>query len=267
LKLSILIPANNEENSVGEVVQTLFNVLTQESISHEILVINDHSTDQTLEVLKELEANISTLRWVNNSSLQGFGYAIQQGINYFKGDCVAIFMGDGSDSADDLVSFYRILVQKNYDAVFGSRFIPGGKTIDYPLLKLILNRLANNMIRLLFGLKYNDVTNAFKLYRAETIKGLKPFLSSHFNLTVELPLKVIARGYSYTWLPNQWTNRKKGESKLRIKEMGSRYIFIILYCFLEKYLTRGDYLKDKNQPIRQGKTIRRREKLAPNLIA
>ena len=266
MKLSVLIPANNEEKSVGDIVRTLFNVLTREAISHEILVVNDHSTDHTVEVLKELEANISTLRWVNNSSPQGFGYAVRQGMNCFKGDCVAIFMGDGSDSTDDLVSFYRILVRKNYDAVFGSRFISGGKTIDYPLPKLILNRLVNSMIRLLFGLKYNDVTNAFKLYRAETIKGLKPFLSSHFNLTVELPLKVIARGYSYTWLPNQWTNRKKGESKLKLKEMGSRYMFIILYCFLEKYLTRGDYLKDKNRPTRQEKTMTGNEKLTPNLI-
>ena len=266
MKLSVLIPANNEEKSLGEIVRTLFNVLTREAISHEILVVNDHSTDHTVEVLKELKANISTLRWVNNSSPQGFGYAVRQGMNCFNGGCVAIFMGDGSDSTDDLVSFYRILVQKNYDAVFGSRFISGGKTIDYPFLKLILNRLVNSMIRLLFGLKYNDVTNAFKLYRAETIKGLKPFLSSHFNLTVKLPLKVIARGYSYTLLPNQWTNRKKGESKLKIKEMGSRYMFIILYCFLEKYLTRGDYLKDKNRPTRQEKTMTGNEKLTPNLI-
>ena len=262
----MLIPANNEEKSLGEIVRTLFNVLVREAIPHEILVVNDHSTDHTVDVLKELEPKFSTLRWINNSSPQGFGYAVRQGMNCFKGDCVAIFMGDGSDSADDLVSFYRILVQKNYDAVFGSRFISGGKTLDYPLPKLILNRLINTIIRLLFGLKYNDVTNAFKLYRAETIKGLEPFLSSHFNLTVELPLKVIIRGYSYTWLPNQWINRKKGESKLKLKEMGSRYMFIIIYCFLEKYLTRGDYLKDKSRPTLEDKTVEGYKKLAPNLI-
>ncbi|SVD61180.1 uncharacterized protein METZ01_LOCUS414034, partial [marine metagenome] len=127
----------------------------------------------------------------------------------------------------------------------------------YPTLKLILNRIANNMIRLLFGLKYNDITNAFKLYRTETIEGLKPFISSQFNFTVELPLKVIIRGFNYTYLPNKWTNRNNGESKFKIKEMGSRYVFIILYCLLEKYLTRGDYLKNKNILIKQGKDIYR----------
>ncbi len=99
----------------------------------------------------------------------------------------------------------------------------------------------NNFIRLAFGFRYNDVTNAFKLYRRHVILGVKPFLSPHFNLTVEIPLKAIVRGYSYCVAPNDWINRATGESKLKIKEMGSRYLFIILYCLIEKWLSRGDY--------------------------
>jgi dolichol-phosphate mannosyltransferase len=95
----------------------------------------------------------------------------------------------------------------------------------------------------LFGLRYNDVTNAFKMYRANVIQGLKPFLSHHFNLTVEVPLKAIIRGYSYCVIPNTWINRKSGVSKLKIREMGSRYLFIIIYCFIEKWLSRGDYMR------------------------
>ncbi|KMP11022.1 family 2 glycosyl transferase [Candidatus Nitromaritima sp. SCGC AAA799-C22] len=254
MKLSVLIPAKNEDGSIGETVRQLFEVLMKENIPHEILVVNDHSTDRTKEVLKQIEGEIPSLRMIDNSLPPGYGYAVRCGLNCFDGDCVGIFMGDSSDFPDDLVKFYRTLLRGNYDAVFGSRFIPGGETADYPLFKLILNRMANSMIRMLFGLRYNDITNAFKLYRAETIKGLKPFLAAHFNLTVELPLKVIVRGYSYTWLPNRWTNRKTGAAKLKINEMGSRYMFIILYCLMEKYLTRGDYLKDKNQTDRQEKT-------------
>lgn len=247
LKLSVLIPAHNEEGSVGETVREVFDVLTKEEIPHEILVVNDHSTDRTEENLNKIAADVPSLRQINNSLPSGFGYAVRCGLNNFSGDCVTIFMADASDSPDDLVKFYRTLVQGNYDAVFGSRFMPGGRTVDYPPVKLCINRMANSLIRLLFGLKYNDITNAFKLYRAETIEGLKPFLAAHFNLTVELPLKVIVRGYSYTWLPNQWTNRKTGTAKLKLKEMGSRYIFIILYCLMEKYFTRGDYLKKKKK--------------------
>jgi dolichol-phosphate mannosyltransferase len=113
------------------------------------------------------------------------------------------------------------------------------------LPKLILNRAGNTFIRILFGLRYDDITNAFKLYRREVIDGLKPLLSHHFNLTVELPLKAIVRGYTYAVVPNTWINRNTGVSKLKIKEMGSRYLFIIFYCFIEKWLSRGDYHKVK----------------------
>ena len=245
MKLSVLIPAHNEENSVRETVHGVFDILTKEEIPHEILVVNDHSTDRTEEILKQILREIPSLRRINNSLPNGFGYAVRCGLNNFKGDCVALFMADSSDSPDDLVKFYRTLVQGSYDAVFGSRFMPDGQTINYPIAKLCLNRMANRLIQLLFGLRYDDVTNAFKMYRSETIEGLKPFLAGHFNLTVELPLKVIVRGFSYTWLPNQWSNRKTGATKLKLKEMGSRYIFIIFYCLMEKYLTRGDYLKKK----------------------
>ena len=129
------------------------------------------------------------------------------------------------------------------DCVFGSRFIRGGKVSDYPRTKLMINRLANSIVRLTFGFRYNDCTNAFKLYRKETIEGLKPFLSPHFNLTLELPLKAIVRGYSYAVLPNSWTNRKHGKSNLRIREMGSRYFFVMLYCLIEKFFSQGDFRK------------------------
>ena len=104
-----------------------------------------------------------------------------------------------------------------------------------------MNRLANNLIRLLFGFRYNDVTNAFKLYRRHVIDGVRPLLSHHFNLTVELPLKAIVRGYSYEVVPNHWRGRQQGQSKLLLKEMGSRYLFIVLYCFIENWLSAGDY--------------------------
>lgn len=127
--------------------------------------------------------------------------------------------------------------------MFGSRWDKGGQVIDYPLLKKVINRIANFIVKTVFRLNYNDCTNAFKLYKKETISGIQPFLSPHFNLTLELPLKAIVRGYSYTIVPNSWTNRKYGESKLKIKEMGSRYFFILMYCWIEKQFSRGDYKK------------------------
>lgn len=241
-KLSIIIPAHNEEGCIKETILAFHNELTKEKIDHEILVINDNSKDNTENILSKLSNEIIELRYINNTPPNGFGFAVRKGLENFKGDYVAIVMADLSDRPADLVSYYR-KTEKGFDCVFGSRFIRGGKTIDYPSFKYFLNRLTNNIIKLLFGIRYNDTTNAFKLYSKETIEGLKPFLSHHFNLTVELPLKAIVRGYSYTVVPNYWTNRKEGQSKLKIKEMGSRYFFIILYCLLEKWLSKGDYKK------------------------
>ena len=242
MKLSIVIPAYNESESITETLTSLYTTLLAENIAHEILVVNDNSKDTTLEVLTELQKTIPTIVAHTNYGPNGFGYAVRYGLERFTGDVVAVMMADMSDSPEDLVAFYT-KIQEGYDCVFGSRWIKGGAVYDYPILKKRINRLANWIVKLFFGLKYNDCTNAFKMYRKETIEGIKPFLSPHFNLTLELPLKAIVRGYSFAILPNSWTNRKYGESKLKIKEMGSRYFFIMLYCLIEKYFSRGDFRK------------------------
>ena len=245
MKLSIVIPAYNEEESLPETISALYKALSEAAIDHEIFVVNDNSKDNTLKVLKKLEEKYPTLKYETNRGANGFGLAVRYGLDRFSGDCVAVMMADLSDSPSDLIRFYTKMVEENYDCVFGSRFIKGGQLIDYPWLKRIINRIANFIIRVVMGIKYNDTTNAFKLYKREVIAGIRPILSPHFNLTIELPLKAIIRGYSYTVLSNSWTNRKYGVSKLKIKEMGSRYFFILAYCFVEKYFSKGDF-KRKN---------------------
>jgi dolichol-phosphate mannosyltransferase len=241
MRLSVVIPANNEEGSIAGTLRSLYSELTASEVEHEIIVVNDNSRDHTEAILRELMDEVPTLRYLNNPPPNGFGLAVRRGLRTFSGEAVAVYMADGSDDPRDLVRFFNTLQTKNVDCVFGTRFSRESRVIAYPHLKWVLNRLANAFISVLFGLRYNDVTNAFKLYRRHVIDGLHPILSHHFNLTVELPLKAIVRGYSYAVVPNHWTNRKEGESKLKIKEMGSRYMFIILYCFIEKWLSRGDY--------------------------
>ncbi len=242
MKLSVVIPAYNESESITETLESLYQVLQREQIPHEILVVNDNSKDNTLEVLENLKKTILSLNVITNAGPNGFGYAVRKGLENFSGDCVAVMMADLSDSPEDLVAYYKKLLE-GYDCVFGSRWSKGGKVYDYPRHKLFLNRAVNNMVRLLFGIRYNDCTNAFKMYRKETIQGIQPLLSPHFNLTLEMPLKAIVRGYTYAVLPNSWTNRKFGVSKLKIREMGSRYFFILLYCLIEKFFARGDFKK------------------------
>lgn len=241
MKLSVVIPAHNEEECIDSTVRGVHQALVAEAIEHEILVINDNSSDSTEAILRTLADDISTLRYINNPPPPGFGFAVRRGLENFSGDAVVVYMADASDRPGDVVRYFRAMTEKGVDCVFGSRFSKGAQVVEYPRLKLALNRSANLFIQALFGLRYNDVTNAFKMYRRHVIEGLRPFLSHHFNLTVELPLKSIVRGYSYAVVPNDWINRKAGKSKLQIKEMGSRYLFIVLYCLIEKWLSRGDY--------------------------
>ncbi len=237
---SIVIPAHNEEESLPPTLRAIHETLERERIPHEIVVVDDGSRDRTWGVLQELRQAIPTLAPVQNQGLHGFGRAVICGLNHMRGDACAIMMADASDAPADAARYWRLL-NEGWDCVFGSRFIKGGVVTGYPKVKLAVNRLANFLVRIGFNIPLNDTTNAFKAYRRTAIEGCRPFLSPHFNLTVELPLKAIVRGYTWTVIPISWHNRKYGEPKLKIKEMGSRYFFICAYVWLEKYFSRGDY--------------------------
>jgi dolichol-phosphate mannosyltransferase len=238
--LSVVIPAYNEEGSIEQTVRGVHDTLRQANVPHEIVVVNDHSDDRTKAVVDRLADDLSVLRCVPNQHPRGFGFAVRTGLAAFQGDAVCIVMADASDDPNDIVKYYRCLEQ-GYECAFGTRFRRGSVVRGYPWHKLVLNRFANSFVRLMFGLRYNDMSNAFKCYRRGVIDGIQPILACHFNITVELPLKAITRGYSYCVVRTNWYGRAKGLSKLKIKEMGSRYLFIVLYVFLERLLSRGDY--------------------------
>jgi dolichol-phosphate mannosyltransferase len=237
-----VIPARDEEGAIASTIEHLHLELSLRGVPHEIIVVDDGSTDGTWGILQNESSRIPELRPVQNTGLHGFGRAIIRGLDAMKGDAVVIMMADESDDCRDVVRYWEKL-SEGYDCVFGSRFLRGGGTIDYPAVKYALNRMANSFIRILFRHGLNDTTNAFKAYRREVIEGCRPFLSPHFNLTVELPLKAIVRGYSFTTIPITWRNRRHGVAKLKIKEMGSRYLFICLYVWLERYFSGEDYRK------------------------
>jgi dolichol-phosphate mannosyltransferase len=241
--LSVVIPARDEEACICSTVEHLHLELKLHDVPHEIVVVDDGSADRTWELLQDLQKRLPVLKPVQNESMHGFGLAVICGLDQITGDAVVIMMADESDDCRDVVRYWEEL-NKGYDCVFGSRFVRGGGVIDYPWVKLTLNRLANTFIRFLFRIRLNDTTNAFKAYRREVIDGCRPLIARHFNLTVELPLKAVVRGYNWTVIPITWRNRRTGIAKLKIKEMGSRYLFICLYLWLEKYLSCGDYRRN-----------------------
>ena len=242
MKFSVVIPAHNEEGVIVSTLDKLLEKLNASGFDFEIVVVADHCTDGTVQILADFVRRDDRIRWVENKGTPGFGMAVRSGFDEYKGDAVAVYMADASDSADDLCKYFKGIIG-GAECVFGSRFIKGSRVVDYPKHKYFLNRFVNYLIKFLFRHGLNDTTNAFKCYRREVIDGCRPFLSPHFNLTVELPLKSFIRGYKFEVIPISWENRKVGISKLKIKEMGSRYFFIILYCLLEKYMVGKDYHK------------------------
>ena len=231
--LSILIPVRNESDALEDIIKHFSKNLI--NLNHEVLIINDFSEDDTLMKIENLILGKSNFRVLNNTK-KGLGGAINLGIRESKGKNIAIMMADGSDDINDLINYNKLINSDNYDAILGSRFLKESKVIDYPFQKLILNRLFNYFVGLVFWNKYNDYTNAFKIYKKSALIEISPLISESFNIFLEIPLKIISRKYNYKIIPINWIGRKKGTSKFKIKELGSKYLFTLIYCFIEKNL-------------------------------
>lgn len=231
--LSILIPVRNEYENLDK-IESIFSKKFDVT-DFEVLIINDFSTDDTLKKAKELSIKNNKFKTLDNN-VKGLGGAICQGIREAKGEFTCIMMADFSDSLDDLKKYLDTIRSQNLDAVFGSRFIKGSKLVDYPKKKLVLNRIFNYLVKILFLSKYNDFTNAFKIYKSNVLKSFLPLISESFNIFLEIPLKIITRNYNYVIIPISWQNRSKGEAKFNIKELRAKYLFTLIYCFIEKIL-------------------------------
>ena len=227
MKLSVIIPAHNEQECIAKTISGISNELTKEMVEYEIIVVNDNSSDKTREIVLEFMKTCPRVMLIERQPPCGFGLALSDGLAYISGDVVGIVMGDLSDDPKDVIRCFR-KIEQGYDCVFGSRFIKGSIIKDYPVVKLLINRLANTFVRILFLIKANDITNAFKFYRTEVIKAIQPLQASYFNITVELPLKAIVRGFSFTQIPINWYGRRSGVSKMSIREMSRKYLFTVL---------------------------------------
>ena len=232
-RFSIIIPCRDEEENVDLIASNILRECSE--YDYEIIFIDDFSQDTTLDKLKNISKNNQNIFFLENN-IKGLGGAITLGLKKFNGEYVTIMMADSADSIEDLKKYFELISENKYDAIFGSRFIKGGSTKDYPKIKLFLNRVFNNITRILFLSNYNDFTNSFKIYKKSVINNLFPIVSENFNIFLELPLKTISRGYKYKIIPIKYFNRTKGDAKFKINELGSKYIFTLLYCLLEKIL-------------------------------
>lgn len=234
-KVSIVIPAHNEVENIPILLAVLIPVLEahEETRDFELVLVNDNSKDGTGALVDSYAANDPRIKALHRTDTPGFGNAVKAGLKSASGEIMIPVMADLSDSPDDIPKLVR-KINEGYDVAYGSRFCSGGSTHDYPRKKMIANRVFNNSVRLLFGIRHKDITNAFKAYRREVLKaiGIDNLQATGFDLTVEIPMKAHILGFSSAEVPVSWHERKKGEAKLRLSQNGQRYGIRLLKMFV-----------------------------------
>ncbi len=244
-KLSVVIPAYNEEKNIAKCINELQATLRDKhEIPYEIIVVNDNSADGTESVVRAEMARDESIRLVNRTPPSGFGRAVRSGMEVVKGDIVVVYMADLSDSPEDVVAYYH-KIREGYDCVFGSRFLKGSEVQNYPTFKLVVNRIVNRCIQVMFWTRFNDLTNAFKAYRTAVIRDCGPYRACHFNLTLEMSLGALIRDYQVAQIPIRWYGRTWGSSNLKLAEMGRRYLSTLLMMFFQRHLIADDLLADR----------------------
>jgi dolichol-phosphate mannosyltransferase len=246
--LSVCIPAHNEEENIGRTIDAIEAEMQRSGVPFEFVIANDNSSDGTERVIRERMARGTPVRLVTRRPPGGFGRAVRACLEHFHGDIVVVVMADSSDDPKDIVRYYE-KIQEGFDAVFGSRFMKGGIVNDYPRIKLIANRLGNWMIQLLFWTRFNDLTNAFKAYRADAIRSLLPLLSSHFNLTIEISLGLLNRGFRVEQIPICWYGRTWGSAKFNIRTLGRRYLATLMKAWAERRFIHDDLMTEHGKVL------------------
>ena len=235
MEVSVVVPVHNEARNLDRLVKATTEVLDSPSFDHEyeLLLVDDNSTDDTPVICDRLAREHKHVQTLHRTESGGFGNAIKTGLREARGHVLIPFMGDLSDDPADIPKLVAA-IEDGYDIAYGSRFVDGGSVEGYPRLKLLYNRGFNNCVRLMFGVRARDVTNAFKAYRAEVIEtvGVDTLTSESFDLTAELPLRAHIEGFRSTEVPVSWQSRDEGVSKLDATRAGPLYVKRLLHMFM-----------------------------------
>ncbi len=248
-RLSFVIPVYNEEDVIETTLTNLVAALEKESIDFEIICANNCSKDKSADLIRAFAAKDPRIICVDTPLLQGYGIAVRTGLHYATGEAVVIYMADGSDTPADAIGYFRMLIEKNLDCVFGSRFMNPGSVKDYPKLKMYLNRAGNFLLRLITQKNYDDFTNGFKCYRRDFLRMIGPFVCQQFNLTIEMSLKAIMAGGRFGVMPNSWQQRDAGQSKFAVFKQSVLYLSTLLYLMLDRFLKKNQYEAMRRQGL------------------
>lgn len=236
--VSIVVPAHNEAANINHLVRNL--LCSYGPYIHEIIIVNDNSTDATGDVVRGLERTEPRVRLVNRSKPNGVGLALRDGYRAATGKYILSMDCDFVDILPQLRNLFRI-VAEGHDGAIGSRFSHDSVLVNYPFAKLVCNRLCHLLIKLFLVDSARDISNNLKLYRSDIFKNME-ISSPHFSANLETGLRPLLAGHDIVEVPISWINRgsEMGSSTFYLRRVGMAYARALVICWREnRFRTRG----------------------------
>jgi len=228
----IVIPTYNECGNIASLIQKILKIVPDS----DIIVIDDNSTDGTIDEVKDLIKRVgSKLKIIVRKKLRGLGTAYTTGISHGLEngyDSIVTMDGDHSHSPEYLPLLLKTL--KNYDVVIGSRYIQDGGTVNWRIRRILLSWLANRFARFLLGLKGTDLTSGYRAYKSSLLKKikLKNINSNGYSYLVEMLYLIKNLDGKVKDIPIIFFDRTLGKSKISRKEIYRGVITLLRLRFL-----------------------------------
>ena len=229
MKLSIVIPAYNEAENIGQVVRQIEEAL---DFDFELIVVNDHSLDATSSIVRGLGRTYANLRLMDNRRPAGFANALRSGFECASGELVMPIMGD---LCDDLSTVKRMLekMEQGNDLVCASRYIKGGARLGGSKVKGFFSWFVGRSLCSMIGLPTHDIGNAFKMYRRKVIESIE-IEAKGFEISMEIALKAYFLGFRITEVPTVWKEREKGKSSFKMHRLFPDYSKFYIWAICKK---------------------------------
>jgi hypothetical protein len=246
--VSFVIPCHNEEMNIRPLVDGILDLY--EDCVHEIIVVNDGSTDSTAAVMGELAARDQRVKTLHRSPPKGVGRAVAEGLSQATGRYVLSMDCDFQRLLLEFRDLFDCAVE-GYDVVVGSRFSRHSVLLNYPFFKIVANRAFHLLARLLLWRNFRDLTNNLKLMRREVVASMQ-LREPGFAVNAETGLQPLILGYRVKEVPISWINRSPGmgTSSFRLVRVGGGYWRVLLGIWLKQTYDAGPYLDLRRQPAR-----------------